>query len=236
MIVLNNPNNPTGATIPTDVLTRIVDVARKHGIIIFSDEVYRPLFHGLPAGQAPPSAISMGYKRTIATSSMSKAWALAGIRVGWIASPDASIIEDIAVARDYTTISVSQIDDQVARYALSPEIRPALMARNVELAKTNLGLLNQFVQDHASVVSWVRPTAGTTAFIRFKKGDELVSDESFCKDLLDKTKVMLLPGSKCFGHGSAFEGFVRIGYVSETDVLVEGLRQLSAYVKKHLAE
>lgn len=236
MIVINNPNNPTGATIPTDVLARIVDVARKHDIILFSDEVYRPLFHGLPADRAPPSAISMGYKRTIVTSSMSKAWALAGIRVGWVASPDESIIENIAVARDYTTISVSQIDDQIARYALSPEVRPALMARNMELAKTNLGLLDQFMQDHSDVVSWVRPTAGTTAFIRFKKGDELVSDEFFCKDLLNKTKVMLLPGSRCFGHGYSFKGFIRIGYVSETDVLVEGLRQLSGYVRSYLAE
>ena len=60
MIVINNPNNPTGAAIPTDVLTRIVEVARRHDIILFSDEVYRPLFHGLATEQAPPSAITMG--------------------------------------------------------------------------------------------------------------------------------------------------------------------------------
>lgn len=237
MIVINNPNNPTGATIPTEVLARIVDVARKHDLVLFSDEVYRPLFHSLPAGQtAPPSALSMGYQRTVVSSSMSKAWALAGIRVGWVASPDARIVEAVAVARDYTAISVSQVDDQIARYALGAAVGPALLARNLELARTNLALLDRFVQDHTDVVSWVRPTAGTTAFVRFRKAGELVSDEDFCKDLLDKTKVMLVPGSRCFGNGDAFRGFVRIGYVSETDVLVEGLRQLSAYVKSYLAK
>lgn len=234
MIVINNPNNPTGAVIPASVLSQIVGVARKHDIIVFSDEVYRPLFHGVPAGDAPPSIVSMGYKKTIATSSMSKAWALAGIRVGWVISPDESIIEDIATARDYTTISVSQIDDQIAKYALSPEVRPGLLARNMELARTNLELLDQFVKDHAGVVSWVRPNAGTTAFMKFKMGDTVVEDEEFCKHLLDTTKVMLLPGSKCFGHGETFKGFVRIGYVNETAVLEASLRELSGYVKTYL--
>ena len=234
MIVINNPNNPTGAIIPISVLAQIVDVARKNDLILFADEVYRPLFHSVPAGHAPPSVISMGYKKTIATSSMSKAWAIAGIRVGWVASPDEGIIEDIVVARDYTTISVSRIDDQIANYALSPEVRSGLIARNLELAKTNLDLLDQFVKEHASVVSWVRPVAGTTAFMKFKIGDKLVEDEEFCKHLLDTTKVMLVPGSKCFGHGEAFKGFVRIGYVSETAVLEAGLRQLSSYVKTYL--
>ncbi|KAK8106614.1 hypothetical protein PG999_009973 [Apiospora kogelbergensis] len=233
MIVINNPNNPTGAIIPTSILAQIVGVAQKHDIILFSDEVYRPLFHSISAGHAPPSVVSMDYKKTIVTSSMSKAWALAGIRVGWVASPDEGIIKDITVARDYTTISVSRIDDQIANYALSPEVRPGLIARNLELAKTNLELLDQFVKDHASVVSWVRPVAGTTAFMKFKIGDKLAEDEEFCKHLLDTTKVMLLPGSKCFGHGETFKVFVRIGYVSETAILKAGLRQLSRYVKKY---
>ncbi|KAI1743301.1 PLP-dependent transferase [Xylaria scruposa] len=236
MIVINNPNNPTGATTPRAVLEKVIEIARKHDIIVFSDEVYRPLYHGLPESDIPPSALSLGYQKVVATSSMSKAWALAGIRLGWIASRDESIIEQLAMARDYTTISVSQLDDQVARYALSAEVRPALLRRNIDLARTNMALLEKFVQDHADVCSWVKPTAGTTAFIQFSRKDgKPVDDEAFCKDVLDKVKVMFLPGTRCFGHGHDFNGFVRIGYVNSTDVVQKALENLHAYVAEHLS-
>ncbi|KAK6209157.1 hypothetical protein LQW54_006611 [Pestalotiopsis sp. IQ-011] len=235
MIVINNPNNPTGATIPTETLKQIANVARKHNVILFADEVYRPLYHGVEDDKIPPSALSLGWGRTVVTSSMSKAWALAGIRVGWIASRDASIIEKVAVARDYTTISVSQLDDQVATYALSDKVRPHLIQRNIALARQNLVLLEDFVRDHSDYVSWVKPNAATVAFVQFRKGGQPVVDEQFCVDVLEKTKVMILPGCKCFGHGNAFKGYVRIGYVSETEVLREALEQLSAYVRENLA-
>ncbi|RYC56944.1 hypothetical protein CHU98_g9263 [Xylaria longipes] len=235
MIVINNPNNPTGATTPRAVLAKIIEIARKHDIIVFSDEVYRPLFHGLAKSDTPPSALSLDYQKVVVTSSMSKAWALAGIRLGWMASRDKSIIEQLVAARDYTTISVSQLDDQVARYALSADVRPALLGRNVELARTNLALLEKFVQEHADVCSWVKPTAGTTAFVRFShKNGKPVDDEAFCKDVLDETKVLFVPGSRCFGQGYDFHGFVRIGYVNGTDVVQKALENLHAYVAEHL--
>lgn len=231
MIVINNPNNPTGATTPRETLVKIVEVARRHNIILFSDEVYHPLFHSLQ-GEAPPSVLSLGYERSVVTSSMSKAWALAGTRIGWVASSDSTIVEGIAVARDYTTISVSQLDDQVAKYALSPAVRPSLLARNLALARTNLEILERFVQTHSHVVSWVKPTAGTTAFIQFKRSEDgqPVDDVAFCQDVLEKTKAFFLPGSKCFGHGKDFKGYVRIGYVNETDVLEKALGALGVYV------
>lgn len=236
MIILNNPNNPTGATIPKAALSSIVEFARARDIIILSDEVYRPLYHSLPSdADVPPSILSFGYDKTVSTGSMSKAWALAGIRLGWVASRDKAIIDAVAEARDYTTISVSQLDDQVASYALSNTVRPALIKRNLELARTNLTLLVEFVNGHKGVCSWVKPTAGTTAFIQFTDGGKPVDDVAFCLDVLDKTKVMFLPGSKCFGHDQDFKGYVRIGYVSETGVLVEALKKLGEYVNKNLS-
>lgn len=209
MIILNNPNNPTGATIPKAALSSIVEFARARDIIILSDEVYRPLYHSLPSdADIPPSILSFGYDKTVSTGSMSKAWALAGIRLGWVASRDKAIIDAVAEARDYTTISVSQLDDQVASYALSDAVRPALIKRNLELARTNLTLLGEFVDGHKGVCSWVKPTAGTTAFIQFTDGGKPVDDVAFCLDVLDKTKVMFLPGSKCFGHDQDFKGYV----------------------------
>lgn len=224
-----------GSTIPRAILEDIVAFAKQRGIIILSDEVYSPLYHSLPAGQeAPPSILALGYEKTVATGSMSKAFALAGIRTGWVASRDKSIIEAVAAARDYTTISVSQLDDQVASYALSESVVRPLLARNMALAQKNLGLLSDFMDKHASVCSWVKPTAGTTALVQFKKDGVPVDDPSFVMDVLGKTKVLFMPASPCFGLGRDFKGFVRLGYVCETEVLVEGLERLGRYVEEHL--
>lgn len=201
LIILNNPNNPTGSVIPRPILEDIVALAQAQDITVLSDEVYSPLFHSLPATEQPPpppSILSLGYAKTVATGSMSKAFALAGIRLGWVASRDPHIIDALASARDYTTISVSQLDDQVASYALSPAVLPSLLARNEGIAATNLGLLEAFVRRYGAVCSWVRPRAGTTALVQFrnKKGDgEPVDDEAFVLDLLEKTKVLFLPAS-----------------------------------------
>ncbi|KFZ16383.1 hypothetical protein V502_05125 [Pseudogymnoascus sp. VKM F-4520 (FW-2644)] len=238
LIIINNPNNPTGAVIRKSVLQAIVSFARERDITILSDEVYRPLFHGISPvdDEYPPSLISMKYDKTIVTGSMSKAYALAGIRTGWIACRDPEIIEALASARDYTTISVSQLDDQVASYALSANVIHALLSRNISLAKTNVALVEKFVNDNSSVCSWVKPLAGTTAFIQFKKNGEPVDDVAFCLDVLEKTKAMILPGSKGFGHerGFDYKGYVRIGYVCHTAVLKEALERMSKYVAEEL--
>ncbi|KAF5685409.1 type I transaminase [Fusarium denticulatum] len=237
MIIINNPNNPTGAPIPSSVIGRIAKFAEENGIILFSDEVYRPLFHGGASGgdhtEVPRPVTTLDYRKTIATGSMSKGYALAGIRVGWIASRDRSIISAIMLARDYTTISVSQIDDQIARFALSPEVKPALVQRNIRLARTNAAILKDFMDRYKSVCSWVEPKAGTTAFIRFndKNGDP-VDDVKLCLDLLEKAKLLFVAGSRCFGGDADFKGYVRMGYVCETDVLVDGLKELGAYIDK----
>lgn len=236
MIVLNNPNNPTGSTIPAATLSAVVDFARARDIIVLCDEVYRPLYHSLsPNTSRPPSILSFGYDKAISTSSMSKAWSLAGIRVGWIATRDRSVIEAVAAARDYTTISVSQLDDQIACFALSDAVRPGLMQRNLALARTNLERLDRFVRERGGRCRWVKPTAGTTAFVQFTDGGKPVEDEAFCLDVLEKTKAMFLPGCKCFGHGAEFQGFVRIGYANETAVLEEALGKLGRYVDERLA-
>lgn len=237
MIIINNPNNPTGAPIPTPVLMEIVAFAKARGIVVFSDEVYRPLFHDFfeDGSATPPPVTTLGYDKVVVSGSMSKSYALAGIRIGWIASKDKSIIEAIASARDYTTISVSMIDDQIASYALSKPVWEPLLKRNVALANTNKALLEAFIQKHADTCSWVRPKAGTTAFVQVTRNGKPVDDVQFCLDVLNKTKVFFVPGSKCFGNGDDFAGYVRIGYVCHTEVLEEALQKLSAYLESDFA-
>lgn len=179
----------------------------------------------------PSSALSLGYERAIVTGSMSKAYSLAGIRVGWIASRDQAVIEACASARDYTTISVSQLDDAVASYALSPDTIHALLKRNIELARTNVTILEKFIEAHRWACDWVKPRAGTTAFVRFNKMGKPVNGVAFCEMLLERTGVMLVPGSRCFGEGEDFPGYVRLGYVCETRVLEEGLAALKDFLE-----
>ncbi|KAM0250931.1 hypothetical protein ACHAQJ_008389 [Trichoderma viride] len=238
MIVINNPNNPTGVPIPRDVVNKIVDFAKARGIIILSDEVYRPLFHdGIENNpNIPPSVADLGYEKAIVTGSLSKAYSLAGIRVGWIASGDKSIIERLAEARHYTAISVSQLDDQVASYALSPAVRGPLLKRNIELAKRNADMVKAFVEQHSSLCSWVAPTAGTTAFIQFHERGKPVDDVAFCRHVLDQTKVFFVPGSHCFGRGEDFAGYIRVGYVGSTAVLAEALQKLGVYAEQNFSQ
>ena len=207
-------------------------MAGSKGITILSDEVYRPLFHGISPMDAdfPPSILSLGYKDTIATGSLSKAYSLAGIRVGWVASRNRDIIEQCQVARDYMTISVSQLDQSVASFALSPETIHSLLGGNIQLAKTNLELLDRFVLKHDEYCSWTKPVAGTTAFVKFERDGKPINIGAFCKVLHEKTGVMLLPGD--VGFGEEFKGYIRFGYVNRTEIVKEGLEELRKFMRK----
>lgn len=232
-INLSNPQNPTGAIIPHDTLKGLVNIARESSITIFSDEVYRPLFHNISPmdPQFPPSLLSFCYEHSITTGSVSKAYSLAGLRVGWIASRSSSLIEKCANSRDYTTISVGQIADAVASFALAPECIHNLLRRNIDLARTNLAILEKFIDSHRWACDWIKPKAGTTAFVRFTKMGKPINDVAFCETLQEKSGVMFVPGSLCFGGGEDFQGYVRIGYACETEVLEKGLEALRIFME-----
>ncbi|KAK3116699.1 hypothetical protein LTR53_002675 [Teratosphaeriaceae sp. CCFEE 6253] len=235
LIILNNPQNPTGQILPKSLLQKIIDLAESKSLTILSDEVYRPLFHGTSpiSPEFPPSVLSMGYRRTIATGSLSKAYSLAGIRVGWLASRDREIIEACASARDYTTISVSQLDQQIAAFALSPETLHALLGRNIQLANANLALLERFVIKHDEYCSWVKPIAGTTAFVKFEREGQAVDAKVLCERLQAQTGVMFLPGV-CFGE--EWKGYVRVGYVNHAEVVQEGLEAVRKFMRREFDE
>lgn len=181
--------------------------------------------------QFPPSLLSFGYEHTVVTGSISKAYSLAGLRVGWIASRDRSVIEKCASSRDYTTISVGQIDDALASFALAPECIHNLLKRNIDLARTNLAILEKFIDNHRWACEWVKPRAGTTAFVRFTKMGKPINDVAFCETLQERTGVMFVPGSLCFGGGEDFKGYVRIGYACETEVLEKALEVLRVFME-----
>jgi aspartate/methionine/tyrosine aminotransferase len=228
----SNPQNPTGAILPKFHLQKLVDLASSKNIPILSDEVYRPLFHSISpiSSDFPPSLLSMGYPNVLVTGSLSKAYSLAGLRVGWVASRSSELIEACASARDYTTISVSLLDQSVAAFALSPETIHALLGRNVALAKANLELLERWVIKHDEFCEWVKPVAGTTAFIKFSRDGKRVDAKALCEAVQEKTGVMLLPGD--VGFGDEFKGYVRFGFVNRTEIVKEGLEELRKFMRK----
>jgi aspartate/methionine/tyrosine aminotransferase len=236
MIILNNPQNPTGAVLPKSLLLKMIALAESKNITILSDEVYRPLFHGITPidPDFPPSILSLGYTNTIATGSLSKAYSLAGIRVGWIASRNRDFIEQCQIARDYTTLSVSKIDQKVAEFALSPDTVHGLLGRNIQLAKANLEILDRFVLKHDEYCSYTKPVAGTTAFVKFEREGKAVDAAALCKAVQEKTGVMFLPGD--VGFGEQFKGYVRIGYCNQTQIVKEGFEELRKFMRREVDE
>ena len=215
LIALTNPNNPTGALIDRAGLEAIIAIARENGAWILCDEVYRGIDQ---EGDGFTPSICDLYEKGIATCGMSKAFSLAGLRLGWIAAPE-EIIRAVSIHRDYTTISVGRLDDHFAAIAL--EARDRILARSRRITRTNLAILSDWIEGQRRI-SWVRPKSGTTALLRH---DLPMSSADLCRQLQAETGVMLLPGSAL-----DMEGWLRIGYACDTEVLKRGLALFGAWL------
>jgi aspartate/methionine/tyrosine aminotransferase len=215
VIALNNPNNPTGALIPRHLLDGIVDIARAAGAWIVCDEVYRGVDQ---AGAGFTESIADLYERGVSTGSMSKPFALAGLRLGWIVGP-AGFLADVSVHRDYTTISVGRVDDALAVVALEHKVE--ILDRSKRITRENLEVLDAWVRSRSDV-SYVRPQSGTTALIRY---DAEVNSYDLCRGLLEAHGVMFTPGD-AFGIPRTF----RIGFADDRDTLHTGLGLTGKYL------
>ena len=219
LIALTNPNNPTGALIERPMLEAIAEVADSAGAYLLCDEVYRGT--GQVGDGMVPSIVDI-YHRGISTAGMSKVFSLAGLRVGWVVAPK-ELTEKIMIHRDYDTISVGMINDHFAAIAL--ENASKVLARSQAITRENLAILDSWITNEPRV-DWVKPRAGTTAMLKL---DIPMSSREFCIDLLEKTGVMLTPGD-----AFDMEGYVRIGYANEREILEAGLSEMSAYLKTSL--
>jgi len=217
LIAINNPNNPTGALMDRRYLEKIVGIARGCGAWILCDEVYRGTDQ---EGDGLTASIADLYEKGISTGSMSKTFSLAGLRLGWIVAPP-ELIHAVSIHRDYNTISVGMLDDHFAAMAL--ENRHKILARSRSITRTNLAVLSDWV-DSEPRISWVKPHSGTTALLKY---DLPMTSEAFCLGLLERTGVMLTPGS-----AMDMEGYLRIGYANSESILREGLQRLSGFLRE----
>jgi aspartate/methionine/tyrosine aminotransferase len=212
MIALTNPNNPTGALIDRPILEEIASIARASNAWILCDEVYRGTAQD---GNGMSSSIADIYEKGISTASMSKAFSLAGLRLGWIAAPK-ELHEAIMIQRDYDTISVGMINDHLSAMAL--ENKEAILERSHTITRGNLKILDDWVHSEKRV-DWVKPRAGTTAMLKIELP---MSAREFCLKLIQDKGVLLMPGD-----AFDMEGYVRIGFANNTEVLKTGLAKIS---------
>ena len=216
LLVLANPNNPTGALAGAATLSTLARLAEAAGAYILCDEVYRGLTQ--EGDELTPSIVDLS-PRGIAVGSMSKAFSLAGLRLGWMVGPR-EVLAAAACHRDYSTISVGMIDDHFAALAL--EHRDAVLGRSRAVVRANLAVLDAWVHGEAAV-SYVKPQAGTTALVKL---DVPLPSREFCERLLADTGVFFTPGS-----AMDMEGYVRIGYANAAPVLREGLDATSRFLR-----
>jgi aspartate/methionine/tyrosine aminotransferase len=215
LIAFANPNNPTGSLLDRAMLERIAAIADEAGAWILADEVYRGTDQDDPGTTASMADLS---ERGISTGSMSKAFSLAGLRLGWIAAPR-PVIDAVSLHRDYTTISVGMVDDRLAAIAL--EHGDAILGRSRAIVRGNLAILDAWVKDEPRI-EYVRPRSGTTALLRY---DAALRSRDLCVRLVEETGVLLTPGS-----AMDMEGYLRIGYANEPAILREGLARMSGFL------
>ena len=216
MICINNPNNPTGALIDRAYMEQIISIARQVDAYILCDEVYRHLTQT----DIWCDSIADLYEKGISVSSMSKVFSLAGLRLGWIATHDKSVIKTCLSHRDYNLISCGMFDEAVASIALKHSDK--LLQRNRNIVRKNLCILDKWVQSE-SHVEYVKPHAGTTALVYY---DLPIDSYTFCENMYRETGAFVTPGD-CFDEPFS----MRIGYACDTEVLIKGLDAISEYLK-----
>ena len=216
LICINNPNNPTGVLMGKEMLEEIAAIAQSVGAYLLCDEVYRHLSQE----ETWCESVADLYEKGISVGSMSKVFALAGLRLGWIATRDRSAMQAFLSHRDYNHISCGILDEAVAALALSHA--EALLARNRRIVRENLKILSAYMQTEKRL-DWHRPEAGTTALIGY---DYDIASWEFCRELLEQTGALLTPGA-CFEVEKSF----RIGYAANQKELKDGLSALSSYLR-----
>ena len=185
LVYVNTPHNPTGTSMPREVLARIVELCAERGAVLLCDEVYRELEHD-PASRLP-AACDL-YERAVSLGSVSKTYGLPGLRTGWVACRDATLRDAIVGVKLYTTICSSAPSELLAALALRH--RERFVERSRAIVLDNLAVADAFVERHADRLEWVRPTASPIGFPLLRVEDT----RRFCERLARDVGVLLLPG------------------------------------------
>jgi aspartate/methionine/tyrosine aminotransferase len=216
LIVLNAPHNPTGALPTRDEFEAIVGHARRIGAVLLVDEVYRRLERD-QARRLP--SVCEEYENGVALDVLSKHAGLAGLRIGWLASRRADILDAVAVVKDYNSICASAPSELLAEIAVR-NLEP-IAARNRSIVARNTALLESFFRRRPGFASWTPPEGGSIAFPRLADGSDA---EALAERLVEESGVLLLPG----GYYDFDRSYFRIGFGRAN--MPEALHRLEAWL------
>jgi aspartate/methionine/tyrosine aminotransferase len=214
VIYLVHPHNPTGSLLNKEEVLAIAAMAERVGALLVNDEVFRLI--SLDGEPMPSVADFVEY--AVSIGDMTKPWGLGGLRVGWIASRQHELLQRMSAARDYSTMCCSAPGAFLAELTLRHSAE--ILAPRFAAARTNRDKLAEVIASSQGTLSWQRPEAGYTAFVKLPPH---VSSTAFCRQLAQERQFLLLPGEV---FGGAYEQFVRIGYGCSTQRFTEGLTAL----------
>jgi aspartate/methionine/tyrosine aminotransferase len=217
LLYVNSPHNPTGTHMSRQVLERIVELARERELVLFGDEVYRTLEHD--RADRLPAACDL-YERAISLGTVSKAHGLPGLRIGWLVSRDAELLDRITGMKLYTTICSSAPSELLVSVALRHA--DTIVERNRQLVLANLPLVDELIRRRGELFSWVRPTAGPIGFPHVTLDGE-ADVHAWCEEIATRAGVLLLPGSVYDIPDHVRFGFGRLA-------VPEALARLDAYL------
>ncbi len=218
VILVTNPNNPTGAVLTEEEMGEVVRVARRVGAWIVADEVYRGA--EVSAGALSPTFWGR-YRKVIVTAGLSKAFGLPGLRIGWIVAPPKSIASFWSY-QDYTTLTPSMLSDRLARIAMEPKRRESILSRTREIIRRHLPEIERWIGGHGDLFDYIRPVAGAITLVKFRL--PMSSTALFDRLRLEKS-VLITPGSH-FGIGR----YIRIGYGYDVEKMLEGLTRIDEFL------
>jgi len=214
LIAVCNPDNPTGYILTDAEMEAIVAAAERVGAWLLADEVYSGAER--VTDTRTPSFWGR-YDRVLAMNSLSKAYGLPGLRIGWVVGPS-DTVDDIWARHEYITISATMLSNQLAAIALSPEVRPRLTQRAREYIRRGFPILDAWLESHEGTFSLVPPQAAAIAYVRYHLD---VNSTELVRRLLDEKSVFIVPGDH-FG----MDRYLRISFGLPPDYLETGLDRI----------
>jgi aspartate/methionine/tyrosine aminotransferase len=219
LVAVCNPNNPTGASLSEEAIERICAAAAKSGAYLLADEVYR----GAEFDGVLSPTFWGRYERVICTGGLSKAYALPGLRIGWIVGP-AKLVDELWAYHDYTSISATMLGDRLASLALEPMRRQWILERTQRILHQNYPVVAEWVKRHGEIFRHVPPRAGAIAWVGCPKN---WNTAQLAEDARVHKGVLIVPGEQ-LGKGS----HLRIGFGYAASKLEQALERMEEVLMK----
>jgi len=219
MICVVNPNNPTGRVMSEAEMAAVVAAAERSGAWLLADEVYR----GAERERDETPSFHSRYDKVLAQGSMSKAYGLPGLRVGWTVGP-AKAVADMWRRHEYTTIATTMLSNHLTATALSPAVRPQILARTRMLLKGGYGLLGEWLSEQDGVFTGTPPDAAAITFLKY---DLPIGSIEWMEQLRDQKSVLIVPGDH-FG----LQKHIRLSFAVPEPELLDGLARISESVRE----